>query len=131
MSKDYKEVYLDSTSHPLAITPQAYEQIVAIAQAHLICTYCFNGYTQENPQVAENVCLSCFLQHRTNTPTNLIFVSVVPSEYAERYGYTIYKFVDPQGYVHIASSRRRGWARRRICKSSPQSLRLDFGCRCR
>src|SRR3989442_14105688 len=86
---DYKEIYLESTGHPLAITPQAYEQIVAIAQAHRICTYCFNGYTQENPCVAENVCLQCFLQRRTNSPTNLIFVGEVPSEYAERYGYKV------------------------------------------
>src|SRR5439155_10558427 len=95
---DYKELYLESTSHPLAITPQAYEQIVALAQAHRICTHCLKGYTQENPQVAENVCLGCFLKYRRNPPTNLIFVCEVPSEYAERYGYTIYKFVDPQGY---------------------------------
>ncbi len=104
MKDDYKVLYLESTSHPLAITPQAYEQIVAIAQAHLICTYCFKGYMQENPQVAENVCLHCFLQHRTNTPTNLLFVSEVPSEYAERYGYKVYKFVDPQGYMYITNS---------------------------
>src|SRR6266487_4331511 len=70
----YKEIYLESTGHPLAITPQAYEQIVALAQAHRICTYCHQGYTDTNPQVAENVCLGCFQKRRTNSPTNLIFV---------------------------------------------------------
>jgi hypothetical protein len=103
----YKEIYLETTSHALAITPQAYEQIVAIAQAHRICTYCFEGYTQENPQVAENVCLRCFLKRRTNTPTNLIFVGQVPSEYAQRYGYQVYKFVDPHGYVYITHSHNK------------------------
>jgi hypothetical protein len=103
----YKEIYLESTGHPLAITPQAYEQIVVIAQAHSICTYCFKGYTQENPCVAENVCLGCFLKRRTNSPTNLIFVGEVPSEYAQRYGYQVYKFVDPQGYVYITHSHNK------------------------
>lgn len=107
MREDYKEIYLEGTSHPIAITPQAYEQIVAIIKANLICAYCLKGYTQENPQVAENVCKACFLKHRTNTPTNLIFVSEVPSEWAERYGYTIYKFVDPQGYVYQTDSHRK------------------------
>src|SRR5438876_588571 len=105
--EDYKEIYLESTSHPLAITPQAYEQIVAIAQAHRLCTSCLKGYTQENPCVAENVCLGCFLKRRTNPPTNLTFVGEVPSEYAERYGYKIYQFVDPQGFVYIFNSHQK------------------------
>ena len=107
MRADYKEIYLESTSHPLAITPQAYEQIVAIAQAHRLCTFCLKGFTQENPCVSENVCLGCFLQRRTNQPTNLIFVSDVPSEYAARYGYQVFKFVDPQGFVYLTNSHNR------------------------
>ena len=104
----YKEVYLDyHDNHPQAITPQAYEQIVAIIKAHLICKHCLNGYTPDNPQVEENVCLACFTKYRTNSPTNLIFVSEVPSEYAERYGYKAYKFVDPQGYVYITNSHHK------------------------
>ena|GEM_PF-1469931 len=107
MRADYKEIYLESTSHPLAITPQAFEQIRAIVQAHLICTYCHKGYTPDNPQVAENVCLGCFLKHRTDSPTDLIFVAEVPSEYAERYSYKVYKFVDEQGYVYITNSHNK------------------------
>jgi len=103
---DYKQVYLESTSHPLAITPQAYEQIVTIAQANRICTHCLNGYTQENPQVAENVCLGCFLQRRTTSPTDLKFVGEVPSEYAERYGYQVYTFMDAKGYVYVRNSQQ-------------------------
>lgn len=107
-SDGYKEIYLDyHDSHPKAITPQAYEQIVAIIKAHLICKYCLRGYTQENPQVAENVCLGCFKAHRTTSPTSLIFVSEVPSEWAEQYGYKVYKFVDPQGYVYITNSHNK------------------------
>jgi hypothetical protein len=105
--EDYKVIYLESTGHPLAITPQAYEQIAAIVQVNLICTYCLKGYTQENPQVAENVCLGCFLKRRTNSPTDLMFVGEVASEYAERYGYKVYKFIDPQGYVYITNSHNK------------------------
>jgi hypothetical protein len=106
--KGYKEVYLDyHDNHPQAITPQAYEQIVAIIKAHLICKHCLNGYTPDNPQVAENVCLGCFKKHRTNSPTNLTFVGEVPSAYAEQYGYKIYTFVDPQGYVYITNSHNK------------------------
>ena len=107
MRGDYKEIYLESTSHILAITPQAYDQIEAIVKASLICTFCLKGYTQENPQVAENVCLGCFLKRRTNSPTNLIFVSEVPSAYAEQYGYKVYKFVDSKGYVYITNSHHK------------------------
>jgi hypothetical protein len=105
--EDYKEVYLEYHGHPQAITPQAYEQISAIIKAHRICVYCLHGYSQENPCVAENVCLACFLKRRTTSPTNLIFVSEVPSEYAERYGYQVYKFLDAQGFVYIRNSHEK------------------------
>src|SRR5438105_10865027 len=105
--KGYQEIYLDYHGHPQAITPQAYEQIVAIIKAHLICVYCCNGYSQENPQVAENVCLGCFLKARTNSPTDLTFVGEVPSEYAERYGYQVYTFMDGQGYVYLTNSQNK------------------------
>jgi hypothetical protein len=104
---NYKEVYLESTSHPLAITPKAFDQIAAIVKAHLICTFCYKRHMPDNPQVAENVCLGCFKKHRTNRPTDLIFVEEVPSEYAERYGYKVYKFVDPEGYVYITNSHNK------------------------
>ena len=105
--KGYEEIYLESRGHPHAITLEAYEQIIAIIKAHLICVYCRKGYTQENPQVAENVCLGCFQKHRTNSPTNLTFVGEVPSEFAERYGYKIFKFMNAQGFVYITNSHRK------------------------
>lgn len=108
MRDDYKLIYLESTSHPLAITPQAYEQIATIAKAHLICTHCLNGYTQDNPQVAENVCLACFTKWRQrNNQTSLTFVGEVPSEYAQRYGYKVFKFLDSQGYVYLRNSQQK------------------------
>ncbi len=53
------------------------------------------------------MCLGCFLKQRTNRPTDLIFVGDVLSEYAARYGYTIYKFVDEQGFVYITNSHNK------------------------
>lgn len=105
--KGYKEVYLDYHGHPQAITLEAYEQISAIITANLICMYCCNGYTDANPQIAENVCLACFLKHRDTPPRDLSFLGAVPSEYAERYGYKIFKFVDAQGYVYLINSHQK------------------------
>src|SRR5437764_6717868 len=51
---DYNDLYLESTSHPLAIPPQAYEQIVAIAQAHRICTSSYTP-TYEEQRLAARI----------------------------------------------------------------------------
>src|SRR2546428_2581891 len=105
--KGYKEVYLERHGRPQAITLEAYVQIQAIIEASLICVYCLKGHTKENPQVAEKVCLGCFLKRRTNSPTNLSFVSEVPSEYAERYGYKVYTFTDREGFLYLTDSHRK------------------------
>jgi hypothetical protein len=105
---DYKEIFLESTSHPVAITPEAYEQIVVIAQANRLCAHCLKGYTQANLQVSENVCLACFQKRRAkDNQTQLTFAGTVPSEYAERYGYQVCKFLDQQGYVYLTTSHHR------------------------
>jgi hypothetical protein len=81
MGKDlYKLVYLDNVSHPVAVSVCAYEQIKEIVVASMLCTGCYLPYTEERPQVAENVCLACFLAKRTNDPTDLRFAGEVPSE---------------------------------------------------
>ncbi len=69
--------------------------------------YCCNGYTAESPQVAENVCLGCFLKHRDSPPRDLTFLGEVPSDYAERYGYKVYKFKDRRGFLYITDSHRK------------------------
>src|SRR5713101_898380 len=103
--KDYKEVYLEHRDHhPQAITLEAYEQIIAIIKANLICTYCCKGYTDQRPQIAENVCLACFFTHRDQPPSDLTFLGEVPSEYADRYGYKIYKFKDRKGFLYTIDS---------------------------
>jgi len=106
--KDYREVYLDYRDHhPQAITTQAYEQIVEIIKANLICVFCCKGYTDQRPQVAENVCLACFFARRDQAPHDLTFVGEVPSDYAERYGYKVYQFIDHKGFLYITDSHRK------------------------
>ncbi len=105
--KSYKEVYLERHGRPQAITIQAYEQIQAIIQAHLICVYCCIEYTNERPQVAENVCVGCFLKHRDQPPRDLTFLGEIASAYAERYGYKVYTFRDREGFLYITDSHRK------------------------
>lgn len=100
----YKEIYLEYRSRPYIVTPQAYEQVKAIIQASLICKFCLRAYSEANPQVAENVCLGCFLLHRDVPPRDLTFVGEATSEYAIRSGYKTYKFLDSQGYVYLIHS---------------------------
>jgi hypothetical protein len=104
--KGYKEVYLDYRGHPFAITIEAYEQIHAIIQAHLICRFCRQGYSETNPMVAENVCLVCFLKYRESPPRDLTFEGEVISEYGKRYGYITHKFLDRKGYVYLMHTTR-------------------------
>lgn len=102
--REYKEIYLDYRSHPITITPAAYEQIAALVRASMICKFCTKGYTDANPMVVENVCLGCFLKHRDAPPRDLAFVGEVTSEYAARYNYKTYKFLDSRGYVYLIHS---------------------------
>lgn len=102
MSEPYKEVYLDYRGRAYTITPQAYEQINAIIQASLICQFCYKGYTTKNPQVAENVCLSCYLvQKKDNLPKGFHFVGEVLYKDSLKRSYKTYKFVDARGYVYL------------------------------
>src|SRR5690242_17797762 len=100
-SDHYKEIYLASTSHPVAVPVAVFEQVKAIVEANRICAYCFNGYTQDRPQVAENVCLTCYQKHRTASPTSLTFVGEVMEAYAAEHGYQVYKFMDSKGYIYL------------------------------
>ncbi len=103
--KEYKEVYLEYRDHhPQAITLEAYEQIVEIIKTNLICMYCCKGYTDQMPQVAENVCLACFLKHRDSPPSDLTFVGEASSDFDREHGYKRYKFLDSRGFVYLRYS---------------------------
>ncbi len=69
--------------------------------------YCCNGYTDANPQLAENVCLACSLKHPDTQPRDLTFLGEIPSEYAERSGYKVYRFKDRKGFIYITDSHRK------------------------
>lgn len=106
--KGFKEIYLDYRSHPYTVTVEAYEQIKAIIEGSLICSMCSKSYTQENPMIAVNVCLSCFLQDKrayNQLPDGFRLVSEVPTDDPHR-DYKTYKFVDRKGYVYLLHTTR-------------------------
>lgn len=107
MREDTKDIYLEHHGRPHTIPLAVYEQIKALVQASLVCQYCTKQYTAENPMVVENVCLGCFLKHRDMPPRDLTFLGEVASDYAERYGYKVYKFTDRKGFIYITDSHRK------------------------
>src|SRR5947209_10741524 len=66
--RPYETIYLNFTSHPITVPLEVYEQVAALVQARRICQFCQSAYTKQNPMVAENCCLSCFVPHRDSPP---------------------------------------------------------------
>lgn len=93
-----KTVYLDYTSHPITVSIEGYDMIVVITQQHAVCNRCGNSYSEENPKVAENCCLSCFLG--SNRSKTLTFLGLM--EESETYHYKTYTFLDSRGYVYTS-----------------------------
>jgi len=105
MSTTHKKIWLESgSSRPITITPEAFERIQAIVATERICSLGNHRYTPENPMVAENVCLQCFLQHIDSPARYMSYIGEVTNEHAERSGYKISQFIDRRGYIHLALS---------------------------
>ncbi len=86
------------TSHPLVVSDEGYAAIVALIQQYRVCK---NGctFTEQNPMVAENLCLSCLLAKQP-------FLTLVgPIGEPDEGGYRQFKFVNIQGYVYLTSTR--------------------------
>lgn len=104
----HKSVYLEYSSYEITISEDAFQEIVKLVQANAVCRRCNELYSAENPNVAGNLCLSCFLQTDRH---GLAFVKKAPPElapvyhssYAPYIGET-YLFLDPRGYVHLTRS---------------------------
>src|SRR5437762_8265473 len=96
-----KYIYLDDRNRATTVTDEAYEQIVKLVQDHQICSRCEKGYTCENPCVAENTCLQCFLHWQQSKNTGLVtFLGVhAVSDYG-----TYYAFLGPKGYVYLSDT---------------------------
>jgi len=93
-----RHLRLEFSSFDLTITDAAYEQIVALVEAHQICSRCEKLFTPENPCVAINTCLGCYLRfHHTNT---LTFLGMHETG---KYG-TAYAYIGPRGYVYLSDT---------------------------
>ncbi len=92
-----KFISLDRRASELAISDDGYEQVLALIQASLVCGKCQLPYTEDNPCVGSNLCLSCLLVKQSQ----LTFMGrgMAPDG---REGEPTYWFVDENGYVFLA-----------------------------
>jgi hypothetical protein len=86
-----KSVYLDYHGRSWTITDEAFRQIAELIQANCICETCKEGYTEENPQVAQNICLVCFLLREQRH--GITFLDEVGGNF---------RFIDPKGEIRIS-----------------------------
>src|SRR5258706_5533517 len=93
-----KHIRLDLSSYDITVSEKTYEQIVKLVDEGRICGRCEKGYTGENPCVALNTCLACFL-HR-HQEKRLTFVGL---HAVSNYG-TSYQFLDPRGYITLSDT---------------------------
>jgi hypothetical protein len=92
-----KFIYLDSKYHEISISEVAYAQVEYIVMANRVCQRCSRFYEEDNPMVAENECLSCFLTQENNK--HLSFIGKLSDSSS---GYSTYQFLDPKGYIHLS-----------------------------
>src|SRR6266568_3497176 len=92
-----KFISLDRRASELAISDDGYEQVLALIQASLVCGKCQLPYTEDNPCVGSNLCLSCLLVKQSQ----LTFMGrgMAPDG---RAGEPTYWLVDEHGYVFLA-----------------------------
>jgi hypothetical protein len=98
-----KRIYLDSTSRYITVSDDVFSQVEAFLNRHGICSLCQRSYTEENPRVARNVCLACFL--RANQTSQLQFVGSLPGS---QEGDITYQFIDPKGYIYLSKPTQEG-----------------------
>jgi hypothetical protein len=94
-----KTVYLESKYHPATITEEAYQQIVAIIEANRICGTCRKPYSDDQPCVAQNLCLPCFQKKYANKGLTYVGVYTANSQ-----GDVTYLFMDSQGSISLTST---------------------------
>src|SRR5437868_1440639 len=97
-----KTVYLDTTSHPITISNEAYEMVKEVVAMHRVCATCGLHYVDRSPCVALNLCLDCFQKKYVSKKLTyvgiLIYPSAIPSEYVT------HQFVDPQGTIYLSGT---------------------------
>jgi hypothetical protein len=98
-----KTIYLDSKYHPVTITDEAYEQIVAIVNGNQLCGACRQPYSDDHPCVSQNLCLNCFQKKYKHK--GLTYVGVYT---ADSKGDVTHLFLDSWGYIFLTSTSSEG-----------------------
>jgi hypothetical protein len=93
-----KEIFLGPHSRPVTIDDEAFTRIVEIVNEKRVCERCARFYQQENPCVAVNTCLACFLRKYWNQK-RLAFAG--EHGVSSKGNYPVYKFLDADGYVYL------------------------------
>ncbi len=93
-----KHIKLDY-SKEITISDEAFEQICAMAMANRVCEGCGQPFTPDNPNVALNRCMKCFLR----THANQGYTYIKRYEVNQR-GDEIYWFLDPFNLVYYTNS---------------------------
>jgi hypothetical protein len=89
-----KTIYLDQWhTSPLIISDEGFAHISSLISQYLVCGTCEQAYSQQNPQVGQNICLSCLVMRQHD----LTYVG--PGEPDEA-GRAIFIFLDKEGYVY-------------------------------
>lgn len=85
-------------SDAYTVSDEGYQKIEAIIKEYATCHRCEQLYTAERPNVAGNICLTCFLQH---SGRNHGLTYVGPGE-TRADGYPSYLFIDRTGRIYIS-----------------------------
>ena len=93
-----KQLRLDNRRE-VTITDVAYEQIIAIVNANRICGKCRRPYDKSLPQVAENICLTCFQKKYEG-----LCLTYVGLERTNDQGDETHLFLDTRGYVYYTAT---------------------------
>ncbi len=95
-----KTVYFDRnySYNAITISDEAYERLLVLAMQYRVCQKCSQLYIDDNPQVARNLCLHCFLAKENK---RLTLVGTLPTDETDA---VTYQFLDQKGYIYLSRS---------------------------
>lgn len=85
-----QSIYLSYRGREWTITDEAFEQIAEIVNTSLVCKTCKQEYSEDNMQVAQNCCLSCFLVQEQRH--GITFLDQINGHF---------RFIDPRGEIRL------------------------------
>lgn len=85
----------------ITISDEMFAQIQALLCSGKVCKRCKRGYSDMNPEVQHNRCLTCFKQQE-NHKYNLQYLGEAFRD--TETGYVTHKWMDPQGYIRLSQT---------------------------